>query len=159
MVAIKIGPKSPDTCFEPPTPELSSRLTGTFAKCWFPRPFHKVLVLAKLVDWSCLHSLCIIRWLTWERLKMITIDHLENIIHHHIKLCIHEHFFGGSISDWFHSSMRIWWCQQKREISAWQTRDFDVKVSEKPVILWSLPSAWKLQDFLMQLAAHPLIAV
>ena len=43
----------------------------------FPLPFYKVL--SKLVDWSCLHSLCIIRCLTWERLKMLTIDHLENI--------------------------------------------------------------------------------
>ena len=158
MVAIKIGPKSPDTCFEPPTPELSSRLTGTFAKCWFPRPFHKVLVLAKLVDWSCLHSLCIIRWLTWERLKMLTIDHLENIIHNHIKPCIHYLFFG-SISDWFHSSMRIWWCQQKSVISAWKPVILAWKRPKKNVILWSLPSAWTVQDFLMQLAAPPLIAV
>ena len=158
MVAIKIGPKSPDTCFEPPTPELSSRLTGTFAKCWFPRPFHKVLVLAKLVDWSCLHSLCIIRWLTWERLKMLTIDHLENIIHNHIKPCIHYLFLRASAID-FTLQWESDGVNKKNVIGAWKTRDFGVKMSEKTVILWSLPSAWKLQDFLMQLAAHPLIAV
>ena len=76
----------------------------------FPRLFRKVL--SKLVDWSCLHSLCIIRWLTWKRLKMLTSGHLENIANQHIiKPCIHDHFFGGSISDWFHASMRIEWCQ------------------------------------------------
>ena len=55
---------------------LSSRLSGTFAKCSFPTAFLQSTL--KLVDWSCLHSLCIIRWLTWERLKILTIDHLEN---------------------------------------------------------------------------------
>ena len=89
---------------------------------------------------------------------MLTIDHLENIIHNHIKPWIHYLFLGASAID-FTLQWESGGVNKKNVIGAWKTRDFGVKMSEKTVILWSLPSAWKLQDFLMQLAAHPLIAV
>ena len=54
-------------------------------------------------------------------------------------------FWGASAIDF-----TLQW--EKPVILAW-------KVSEKNMVLWSLPSAWKFKDFLMQLAASPLIVV
>lgn len=57
-----------------PDPDLPNYcLTGIFIKCSFP----KVSSQSSFTGWSCLHSLCFIKWLG---LKMFTIDHLGKIL-------------------------------------------------------------------------------